>query len=268
VITTGRLGRAELDRIAAAVAAAADPHYPAPVHRLRAQHVTRRADGTLHVPDGPWRVIDHPNRRGAPAEDADAVTRSAAAWTAAGGTVDQNGRPVHPYWPQLLADPRIGLPTGPGVFWRSGPNPTVDAVVLRPGAAGPEVLLIRRRDTGRHALPAGYQDPADPNAHAAALRELAEETGLHPEAPHTRTLATLVPTGAQATLHAWTMNTVVLIEAAPDYLGAAVPVGGDDAADAAWHPLSALSALTLADRHGGYIERAVVAWRDARMAAC
>ncbi len=267
MITAGRLERDELDRIAASVAAAADPHYPAPAHRLRAQHVTRRADGTLHVPDGPWHVADHPNRRGAPTEDAHAVARSAAAWSAAGGTVDQDGRPLHPHWPQLLADPRIGLPTGHGVFWRSGPNPTVDAVLLRPGADGPEVLLIRRRDTGRHALPGGYQDPSDPDAHAAALRELAEETGLRPDAPHTRTIGTLIPTGSHATLHAWSVNTLVLIQASPDYLRAAVPTGGDDAADAAWYPLGALGALTLASRHDGYIERGVAAWRGARMAA-
>jgi ADP-ribose pyrophosphatase YjhB (NUDIX family) len=71
-------------------------------------------------------------------------------------------------------------------------------VVLRPGADGPEVLLIRRRDIGRHALPGGYQDPSDPGAHAAALQELAEETGLRPDAPHTRTIGTLIPSGSHA----------------------------------------------------------------------
>lgn len=65
----------------------------------------------------------------------------------------------------------------------------------------------------------------------------------------------------------WTTNTLVLIEPSPDYLRAAVPVAGDDANHAAWHPIAALGGLALADGHDGYIARGVAAWREARAAA-
>ncbi len=51
---------------------------------------------------------------------------------------------------------------------------TVDAIVV----AGGSVLLVRRKDNGKYALPGGFQDPME-TALDGAMRELYEETGLN-----------------------------------------------------------------------------------------
>lgn len=63
----------------------------------------------------------------------------------------------------------------------SGPTAvTVDVVLIRPGSAGREVLLVRRANepfAGYWALPGGFVD-RDEDLAEAAHRELREETGL------------------------------------------------------------------------------------------
>ncbi|HEV2428726.1 MAG TPA: CoA pyrophosphatase [Thermoplasmata archaeon] len=59
-------------------------------------------------------------------------------------------------------------------------------ILLREGAAEPEVLLIERSQrlddpaSGQIALPGGHAEPSDPDLKATALRELEEEVGLRP----------------------------------------------------------------------------------------
>lgn len=61
-------------------------------------------------------------------------------------------------------------------LWLSGAT----AVVLRPGADGPEVLLVRRADNGEWTPVAGIVDPGE-HPHLTAVREVAEETGVTAE---------------------------------------------------------------------------------------
>ena len=257
---TAPLPAEELDRIAAAIARPA-LGYPALHDRLFLDtpglHV---ADSVLHVPDGPWHVTGHPNRVGAPAALLDpeepgghADPALTAQWRAAGLTVDQYGHLAHPDWRSLLGDPRIGLPTGLGFFWRRRSNATADAYVERPGRRGPEVLLIQRLRGRKWALPGGFIDRADGSAEAAALRELAEETRLRIPGVRTETVLTRRPVRPSATLHAWTGNTVVRVEGDPAYLAEAMPVAGDDAIDAAWVTVREALALDLFDVHAEYI---------------
>ncbi len=58
------------------------------------------------------------------------------------------------------------------------------AATFRPGATGPELLLIRRAEvdrdpwSGHVAWPGGRMEPADPDLAATAVRETLEETGI------------------------------------------------------------------------------------------
>ncbi|NNG38356.1 NUDIX domain-containing protein [Flexivirga sp. ID2601S] len=62
---------------------------------------------------------------------------------------------------------------GQDLLWLSG----VTAVVLRDGAAGPEVLLVRRADNGAWTPVTGIVDPGE-DVDTAAVREIREETTL------------------------------------------------------------------------------------------
>jgi 8-oxo-dGTP pyrophosphatase MutT (NUDIX family) len=55
--------------------------------------------------------------------------------------------------------------------------PAVAAVVVRPGAAGEEVLLVRRADNGAWTPVTGILDPGEEPA-VGAMREVLEETGV------------------------------------------------------------------------------------------
>lgn len=62
------------------------------------------------------------------------------------------------------------------------------------------VLVIRHLATGRWLLPGGHLEPGDASLAGAALRELAEETGLQPS--QVRPVAGLADTPADIDVHA------------------------------------------------------------------
>lgn len=263
------IGAAELEWIANAMGGERAEGYPAAGDRLRLASPGLRVEGTaLIVPDGPWHVHDHPNRHTADPDDLDPEVPAAgrdhlepdlvARWRAEGLAVDQHGRPIHPHWRQLLADPRIGLPTGAGFFWRYGPNATVDPVIYRRRGDGPvQILLIRRRVGGRWALPGGFRDRADATAEDTARREAAEETGLAAIGGRAEVIAHTRSINPIVTLHAWLENTVVLIHGDQQYLADTALAPGDDAEDARWASLADLDDLQLFDRHRQHIDTAL-----------
>ncbi len=112
------------------------------------------------------------------------------------------------------------------------PVPAVGVVCLR----GDEVLLIRRGRPpriGEWSLPGGRIEPGE-TVRAAALRELREETGVEAELLGLIDVVDgLFPEGGRH---------YVLIDFAARWRSGE-PVAGDDAAAAAFHPLSMIDEL-------------------------
>jgi len=120
------------------------------------------------------------------------------------------------------------------------PAVTVDTAVFRGPSHARELLLVRRGVdpyAGMWALPGGFLDPDEP-LERCARRELAEETGLSPAGEFGHVGAYGDP-GRDP--RGWTVTVlfaVALQVGEPDAV-----VGGDDAAEAAWHPVAELPPL-------------------------
>jgi ADP-ribose pyrophosphatase YjhB (NUDIX family) len=245
------------DAIAKAIAERTFPGYPPPAQRLFLDSPGFEVRGhTLQVPDGPWQVNHHSNRQGVDQALLDPViptSEQAAYWRAHCDYTDQAGRPVHPYWRELLGDERIGLPTGLGAFYRYGPNAIADAIIYKWGHGAPELLLIKQKPTGKWGLPGGFMEPRDTSAVAAARREVAEETGLANIPGSAEVMLRALPVRQRDTLNAWADVTVILIHADQAYLQAAVPKAGDDASDVAWFSLPQIAGLDMLDTHVPYV---------------
>lgn len=260
------LSAPEMNRIAEIIQTGPYDEYPAQENRLFLGAAGLKLVGnTLFVPEGPWHICGHSNRQDKPIELLDPEVPSpehaqvdpdlSERWRQAGFLLDQHGRAIHPDWQQLLADKRIGLPTGLGFFWRGGPNPTVDGAVYRylPNNE-PELLLIKRARGGRWALPGGFIDRDDVSAEGAARREISEETHLESIGGTEEIILHKRPVGLCDTLHAWTENTVVLIHGNQEYLFDTEPVAGDDAAEVGWFKRQDIDRLEIFDAHPQYID--------------
>ena len=136
------------------------------------------------------------------------------------------------------------------------PVPAVGVVCLR----GDEVLLIRRGQpprVGEWSLPGGRLEWGETTA-AAALRELREETGVEAElAGLIDVVDGLFPAeGADDQARHY-----VLIDFAARWVSGE-PRAGDDAAEAAFHPLAKLEELVAWDETRRVILMAVLLLRD------
>ena len=115
------------------------------------------------------------------------------------------------------------------------PMVTVDALVFTLSAGVPSVLLIKRGNEpfkGQWAVPGGFVD-MDEELHDAAVRELAEETGLTGvklEQMYTFGTVGRDPRGRQITICFFGI-------VAKDNIAVK---GGDDASEAKWWPVDAL----------------------------
>jgi 8-oxo-dGTP diphosphatase len=122
---------------------------------------------------------------------------------------------------------------------------TVDLVVLTVRGADLCALLVRRRFPpyeGRWALPGGFVD-GDEDLPDAAVRELAEETGLHHQTGHLEQLATYGAAGRDPRGRVVTVAYLALLPDLPS------PVAGTDAAAAEWVPLNSVRPESLAFDH-------------------
>jgi len=125
------------------------------------------------------------------------------------------------------------------------PAVTVDAVVLRQGPNGGEVLLIKRGPfplewEGKWAFPGGFVDYGE-NPEIAVIRELKEETGAVGENPVS--LAILGEPGRDPRKHC--IGLFYIVDVNPEY----EPVAGDDAIDAAWVNIDSINSDDIAGDH-------------------
>lgn len=165
-------------------------------------------------------------------------------------------------------------------YWKPGPNPTVDAVITRDGPNGKQVLLIQRgegtAEGGKWALPGGFHDsaggargewwkPGKESAEDAALRELAEETGLDASAIKDRMqhVGSFDKHGRDPrdNEYAWAVSNAYSMHLDGDIANAAV-AGLDDAQDAQWIDVSDLDGMETAFDHGDILREAGVVGGD------
>jgi 8-oxo-dGTP pyrophosphatase MutT (NUDIX family) len=121
-------------------------------------------------------------------------------------------------------------------------SPAAVALLLRPSADGPELLLIRRAEregdpwSGHMALPGGRADPGDRDAAATAARETLEEVGidLARDGRFLGPLDVLAPMGARVP----PVTVSPFVFAVP---AGTTPVPNEEVALAIWVPLSELA---------------------------
>lgn len=152
---------------------------------------------------------------------------------------DNLGRPLHP-WRDRLPN----LAEGKGFYWQWGPNYTVDPIVIS-REDEPKILLVRRGDNGKWALPGGFIDSGEAPC-TAGIREVLEETHLELEGDESQLCYQGPVLDERSRLNAWSDTTALLWHSAH-----AAPVwGGDDAQDARWFTFPELHALN--ELHGSH----------------
>lgn len=191
------------------------PGYPSFDQRLylSEEYWQYDANNRLIVPTGPWEINNN-------LEDLE------SSYT--GYELDSQGRPLHPWYREMLSDPTIKTVTGKGEYWHWGPNKTVDPIIFYKD----QVLLIRRRDTGDLALPGGFVDENELTLDATR-REAREETGIRLYGHRPITIYQGPVADIRTTLNAWA-ETSALMFAIDQYFE---PKAGDDAAEAMWVPI-------------------------------
>jgi len=157
------------------------------------------------------------------------------------------------------------LPDGP-VLTQEATRRAAIALLLREGAGGSEVLLMRRAErdgdrwSGQIGLPGGHADPADRDLLETARREAREEVGLDLER-EAELVGRLVPVQAKARgylLPMWITPFVFAARGAPE------PRVGPEAVEAFWFPLERARRGDLAWTHRyrrETEERVLPAWR-------
>lgn len=116
-------------------------------------------------------------------------------------------------------------------LWLTGAT----AVILRDGAAGPEVLLVRRSDTGEWTLVSGIVDPGEHPA-TTAEREAQEEASVEVEVERLLWLGTTGP----ITYPNGDVASYVDHGFLARWVSGEATVGDDEATEVGWFPVGEL----------------------------
>ncbi|WP_250214754.1 NUDIX domain-containing protein [Acrocarpospora catenulata] len=163
-----------------------------------------------------------------------------------------DGRPLNPFAP-------TGIRYGRNQLGHWGEALCADAIVTAEigDTEGDDrwLVMVERSDGHGWALPGGHVDPGEDPAHAA-VRELAEETGLTLHGAHWQTLPARYVPDPRASDEAWMVTMPSLTRLRVSHWNELpVPVGADDAWRAAWIICDDYAALVrdLADIYGGQV---------------
>ena len=124
---------------------------------------------------------------------------------------------------------------GTELLWMPG----ITAIVLREGADGTEVLLVRRSDNGQWTPVTGIVDPGE-DPHVTAVREVLEEACVVVEVERARLGALDEASSATSTATSGSTSTTFLVAGCCS--GEPRP-GDDESTDAGWFPLDGLPDL-------------------------
>lgn len=230
--------------------------YPARADRLVMpyEELDRTPDGRVILPEGPWDVAEHPEGVDT-ARDVSAEEQSRLAGI--GLELDSAGRPLHPWFACMIADPLIGVVINKGAMWVWGPDRTTDAVIQKSG----HTLLVQRADTGQWSIPGGFVD-GNETSKEGMLREVCEETGLvvPEDARITQTYQGPVA-DIRLTAHAWPLDTSFLVELPEDGPLPEVTCADDESTEVLWVPTQELreDRLALFGAHRFLVHRALAA---------
>jgi ADP-ribose pyrophosphatase YjhB (NUDIX family) len=228
--------------------------YPAQADRLVMPYedLARTPDGRVILPDGLWDVAEHPEgvdtAREVPAEEQ-------ARLEAAGLELDAAGRPLHPWFARMIADPLIGVVINKGAMWVWGPSRTTDAIIQKDD----HTLLVRRADTGQWSIPGGFVD-GDETSTACMLREVREETGLVvPESARITQTYQGPVADIRLTAHAWQQDASFLVELPEGGPLPEVTCADDESTEVLWVPTQVLreDRLVLFGAHRFLVHRAL-----------
>lgn len=168
-------------------------------------------------------------------------------WTGVDITKDVGGRPQNPTG-------RTGY-AGLGSCSFYGPNFAADPIVTRDTEHGPEVLLIKRGDTGEWAIPGGKIDAGE-EPWQAAERELSEESGVDVDFSEAVEVYRGYVDDPRNTDNAWFETSALHAHLTGDAANQ-VPKGTDDAVDAMWAPLNDATIAGAYSDHGRYLQAAL-----------
>lgn len=244
-----RAARPHLDLLKQELRNGAYPEYPTqrlivPYNKLA------RVAGKLSLPDGPWTVNQHENRRKGDRETTpEAATQRRL--QKQGFELDTQGRPVHPWFELMVGDAALGVILGKGSYWDWGPNRTADPVSMQ----GDNVLLTQRKDSRTWALPGGFVEDGD-SADKTGRLETCQETGVRiPK--YVRAISCYKgPVADLRIAQGWPV-TEVLGYLIPKSETLARPTGSDETLRSAWVPKDEALQMKLFGSHNILLRQAV-----------